>query len=196
MKEQFISRSINLIRNNNNYSEEDYEKIRYGLEGIYLTITKLIIILAISFVIGITKELILVLIFFNIIRFPAFGVHADKSITCLIVSLTLILGLTFIVYKTMELNNITMIIISLISFINYPLFAPADTVKRPLTNKKKRLYRKIGSCIIAIIYVVVPLFINKSIGSAIFISLILESIMINPLMYKALNMPFNNYKKC
>ena len=85
MKEKFLNDSVNLItRYNNTYTEDDIDKIKYGLEGLYLTVTKLIIIVLISIILGIFKELILVLIFFNIIRYPAFGVHADKSIICLI----------------------------------------------------------------------------------------------------------------
>ena len=32
------------LQNNNNYSEVELKKLRYGLEGIYLTITKIVII--------------------------------------------------------------------------------------------------------------------------------------------------------
>ena len=97
MKEVFLSNSVELITQyNNNYTDEDIEKIKYGLEGLYLTVSKLIVIFLIAIVLGFFKELLLVLLFFNIIRFPAFGVHADKSSTCLITSMVLILGLTYL----------------------------------------------------------------------------------------------------
>ena len=48
MKEKFLNDSINLItRYNNTYTEDDIDKIKYGLEGLYLTVTKLIIIVLI-----------------------------------------------------------------------------------------------------------------------------------------------------
>ena len=195
MKELFIKNSISLITNyNKNYTEEDIEKIKYGLEGLYLTITKLIVIFLISIIFNFFKELLIMLIFFNIIRFPAFGFHADKSITCLIISTTLLLGLTYIMINTpMTITNKALI--SLICLIGYILFAPADTVKRPLTNAKKRKYRKVASICCATAYIVIILLINEMILSNIILTaLIVECIMINPIMYKLFGMPYNNYK--
>ena len=190
MKEKFLNDSVNLItRYNNTYTEDDIDKIKYGLEGLYLTVTKLIIIVLISIILGIFKELILVLIFFNIIRYPAFGVHADKSIICLITSTTMIIGLTFIMINT-TLPITNKIVISILCFIDYLLFAPADTIKRPLTNAKKRKYRKIASCI-ALIFIIK----DRLLSNIILTALVIEGILINPYMYKLLGMPYDNYKK-
>jgi len=196
MKEVFLSNSLSFItKYNSNYSEEDIEKIKYGLEGLYLTITKLTIILLLAILFGIIKELILTLIFFNIIRYPAFGVHADKSSICLISSIILILGSTLLLSQ-IDINPYIKIVTVIFSFFNYLLFAPADTIKRPLTNAKKRKYRKIASCIIALIYIVLIFTTDiKIISNAILAGLLIEAIMINPITYKLLNMPFNNYKK-
>lgn len=196
MKEKFLNDSVNLItRYNNTYTEDDIDKIKYGLEGLYLTVTKLIIIVLISIILGIFKELILVLIFFNIIRYPAFGVHADKSIICLITSTAMIIGLTFIMINTtFPMTN--KIIISILCFIDYSLFAPADTIKRPLTNAKKRKYRKIASCIVALIYIALIFIIkDRLLSNIILTALVVEGILINPYMYKLLGMPYDNYKK-
>lgn len=196
MKEVFLNNSIKLIKKYNTYNETDIEKIRYGLEGIYLTITKLIVILALSIIFNIFKEIVLVLVFLNIIRYPAFGVHADKSSVCLIASILLIFGLTLLISK-IYINNIIKIILCVICIINYLVFAPADTIKRPLTNAKKRKYRKIASVILSIIYSIAMFLINtKIISNTLLISLIIEAIMINPLTYKILKMPYNNYKNC
>ena len=44
MKNAFMEKSMNFITKYDNYSEKDIEKMRYGLEGIYLTVSKTIII--------------------------------------------------------------------------------------------------------------------------------------------------------
>lgn len=195
MKELFLKKSIEFItRYNKSYSKENIEKIKYGLEGLYLTITKLIVIFLIAIIFNFFKELLIMLVFFNIIRFPAFGFHADKSITCLIVSTTILLGLTYIMINT-PINVTNKIIISGICLINYILYAPADTIKRPLTNAKKRKYRKIASICCATVYIVLIILIKNIILSNIILTaLIVESIMINPIMYKMFGMPYNNYK--
>lgn len=197
MKEVFLENSVAFItKYNKNYTEEDIEKIKYGLEGIYLTFTKLIIILFLSILLNIFKETLLVLLFLNIIRYPAFGVHADKSSICLISSIIFILGLTYLLLN-INVTFYSKIIICLICLTNYFLFAPADTVKRPLTNPKKRKYRKIASCLLAIIYILLIFILNSNVlTTTIFTALIIEAIMINPITYKILGMPYNNYKNC
>ncbi|MEG1900489.1 MAG: accessory gene regulator B family protein [Bacilli bacterium] len=195
MKHKFINWSINTITKYKDYSEKDIARLKYGLEGLYLTITKMIIILMVALLLGIFKELIILLILFNIIRFPAFGFHANKSITCLIFSIILVIGLP-VLFMNINIHIIAKIIICIISLISFILYAPADTVKRPLTNKKKRIIRKTASIIVAIIYIILVFTIkSKYITDLILSALIIETILINPLTYKAFNMPYRNYLK-
>ena len=85
MKEAFLNHTMNFIASNQeNLNKEEREKLHYGLEGLYMTITKLIVIFLIAFLLGFIKEFI--------IRSPGFGFHASKSIACLIPSTLLILG--------------------------------------------------------------------------------------------------------
>ena len=92
MKKKFLTFSINKIREKGKYSDEKLEEIEYGLETIYLTVTKLIIIFGVAFILGIVKETIVLLICYNLIRSSAYGLHASKSIYCLISSLLLFIG--------------------------------------------------------------------------------------------------------
>ena len=176
------------------YSEDEKEKLSYGLEGIYLTYTKMIIILALALILDIFIEVIGILFFFNIIRYFGFGVHAGKSSECLISSIFSFIVLPYILLN-ININNLAIIIISIICIIDLLIFAPADTVKRPFKNKKKRLIRKVLTLITAFIYVIFALIIESDIISKLLIiSLIIESFMVNPITYKLLKQPFNNYK--
>lgn len=197
MKNMFLTNSVKYItKYSNNYTDIDLEKIKYGLEGIYLTITKLIIIIILSIIFDILKQIILVLIFLNIIRYPAFGMHADKSSTCLISSIIFIFGLTFIISK-FNINIYVKSAICILCFIDYLIFAPADTIKRPLTNAKKRKYRKLAASILSVTYIIMIFIIkNQLIVNTLFTSLIIEAILINPITYRLFKMPFNNYKNC
>lgn len=194
MKEQVLSSTIGFLQKYNSYSELDVKKLRYGLEGLYLTLTKLIVIFALGLILGIFKEVIIVIILFNIIRYFAFGFHAEKSYQCLIISIINFIGIPLIFLKV----NITFslsIIISIFCIINYLLFAPADTVKRPLKNKRKRLIRKVLTIVVALIYVAVMFILrNNYISSLIVSSLLITVVVINPITYKLLGQPYNNYK--
>lgn len=194
MKNKVLNKTVHFLSKYQNYSDEDIEKLKYGLEGIYLTLTKMIIILILSIILKIWKEVIAILLLFNIIRYFGFGVHAGKSSECLISSIICFIVIPYI-FINISLTEKEIILIGIISLIIFLLFAPADTIKRPLKNKKKRIIRKIVTIIITIIYILISICINNpTISLVLTTSVIIEAIMVNPLTYKLLNQPFNNYK--
>ena len=196
MKEAFLNHTMNFIASNQkNLSEEDREKLSYGLEGLYMNVTKLALIFLIAFLLGFLKEFIIALILFNLLRFPGFGFHASKSIVCLITSTILILGIPYL-FTNIEVNITVKIILCMVSIVTFILCAPADTWKRPLTNKKKRLLRKVSACSLAIIYsVMVIIFDGNMISNLLLSALLTETVLISPIMYLIFKEPYRNYKK-
>lgn len=195
MKKKLLNNIItNIKKNNKNIKEDELEVIEYGLESIYLTITKIIVILLLSIVLNIFKETLLTLLFYNIIRIFAFGLHGKNSTQCLITSIILFIGGAYLsIYLNISLT--IKIIICLISIILISIYAPADTEKRPLINKKKRIKFKILSIIVSIIMTIAIIVLKeKYISNFILIGLVEEVIMILPLTYKIYKLPYNNYK--
>lgn len=193
MKKKFLDSSIDLIKKNNNYSEEQLEIIRYGLEGLYLTITKAIVIFGIALVLGIFKEVLLLLVTYNIVRSQAFGIHASKSSYCLISStITFIGGALFCKYIVLPLW--IMIVCSIICNICLFLYAPADTYKRPIVNARKRKRFKIISSFLGIIYTILIIVFNSNISNYLLIGMFCSVIMILPITYKIFKLPYDNYK--
>lgn len=196
MKNKFLNSSLKMIRNNNsNLSEIELEEIRYGLEGIYLTITKTIVIFALSLILGVFKEMLLLLFFFNILRSTGFGLHAKKSWQCWISSIILFVFLPMLA-KVIIIPFRIRFIIDMLSIILVFKFAPADTEKHPLINEKKRKIWKIITTINTIFIVLLNLIIkDNTIINLIIFSIYIEIILINPLTYKFLNLNYNNYQK-
>lgn len=196
MKNKFLNSSLKMIRNNNsNLSEIELEEIRYGLEGIYLTITKTIVIFALSLILGVFKEMLLLLFFFNILRSTGFGLHAKKSWQCWISSIILFVFLPMLA-KIITIPFHIRFIMDILSIILVFKFAPADTEKHPLINEKKRKIWKIITTINTIIFVLINLSIkDNTIINLIIFSIYIEIILMNPLTYKILNLNYNNYKK-
>ena len=196
MKEVFLNHTMNFIASNQkDLNQEDKEKLAYGLEGLYMSITKLVIIFLIAFLLGFIKEFIITLIFFNIIRFPGFGFHASKSIVCLISSTLLILGLPYL-FTNIEVSLTIKIILCIVSVITFIICAPADTQKRPLTNKRKRIIRKVVASSLAVIYsVLIIVFNGYEISNLLMAALLIETILISPIMYLMFKEPYRNYKK-
>ncbi len=194
MKLMFVDNTVTFLKKYKNYSEKDLEKLEYGLEGIYLTITKLIILFICAVLLGITKQFIVLLILFNIIRYTGFGFHALKSWQCLICSTInfILIPLFFIEF---DLSRNIYVVIDSICIISYLLFAPADTIKRPLPNKRKRIIRKIITVIVGVIYSLLNIvFFDKWISPILISALVIQAIIINPLIYMIFGQPYNNYK--
>lgn len=193
MKEKFLNYSINEILKKKELSEEEIEEYRYNLEGFYLTISKLLIMIPLSIIFNVFFEMILFIIIFNFIREPAHGLHASKSYICLITSSITFIGIPYI-SKIIELNLYTRIIISVIGFILIIVFAPADTEKAPIIRKEKRLKLKIISIVNTFILIIFTFIIkNNIITNLILSSIIIESILINPLTYKLFHVKYKNY---
>ena len=79
--------------------------------------------------------------------------------------------------------------------INIILYAPADTVKRPLINSKKRKKYKITSIIFTLIYFVLAIITKDNlVVNSLTFGLLIECILISPFTYKTFKMPYKNYK--
>ena len=195
MKKLIINKCMELVTTyNKDLSQRDIDKIKYGLEGLYLTITKLIFIIIISIILGIWKETLLLILIFNGIRLTAFGVHAKRSIDCLISS-----TLFFILFPIMCIKLSIPLIVKVILFIPLTvligIFAPADTEKRPLINKKKRKIYKMLSIMISIIYMTIAIVIKDNTLSNCFIfAIVIQIIIMLPITYKIFGVSYNNYK--
>lgn len=194
MKKRFLTKiKKDIEKQYPNYSKEKIDEIMYGIEGIYLTITKTIIISLLALILGILKELIILLIAFNFIRLFAFGMHASKSTICLIFSSLLFLCGAYLC-KIIIIPNIVCYILYTIVLITISVYSPADTVKRPLIKKKKRIKFKILSIITVLIYFIITMLIeNNLIINSLIIGLIIECILILPITYKVFKMPYKNY---
>ena len=195
MKKIIINHWMSIIKNNKNYDDVKLSEIEYGLTAIYLTISKLIIIVIISLILGIFKEMIIFLLIYNILRMPSFGIHATKTWICLVTSSIIFIGLP-IACLNIHLNSILKLIIGIIGCILMFKNSPADTKKRPIVSPKRRLTYKLISTILAIIFVILSILINNNfISNCLIFGLILQNILISPLTYKIFKQPYNNYKE-
>lgn len=196
LKKRILNYCMNAIKNNsdNKYDEVKLAEIRYGLEAIYLTITKLIIVFLVSIILKIFKETLIIMLFYNILRITGFGIHAKKSWMCLTSSLIIFIGCPFLALNVMIPVGVKICLCGL-CVIGYYLYSPADSEKHPLVNRKKRaLYRKI-TVTTSLIYTFICLYTtNMFLSNAVLCALMIELTMILPISYKIFKLPYNNYK--
>lgn len=194
MKNLVVNGIMDNINRYYNYDKVKLSEIKYGIESLYLTISKTIIILIACALLKVTKPLLLLFMFYGIIRLTGFGVHAKKSWHCWITSLTMFIGIPLLISK-LNINNFIIIITYSICMLLITKYAPADTEKRPLINKRKRILYKVLTIIITFIYLVISLTIKNSIIiNTLYFSILLETIQILPITYKLYGVKYNNYK--
>lgn len=194
MADLVIGKCMTLIKNNKpELNQNDLEIIKYGLHGLYLSITKVFVLIIIAIILNQLKELLLLLCLFGILRSNAFGLHASKSWMCWVATIpifTLIPRLAM----TLTIPFYIKYISSLIFIIHIYKYAPADTRKRPIVNKDIRKKHKLLATLTCAIFSLISFYTSINLlGNTLIFSLLLINIFISPLTYKLFKMPYNNY---
>lgn len=194
MKKFIVNNIMNYIKKNTNYDDVKLKEIEYGLVSIYLTFSKLVFVSIITIILGIFKEMVIYVLIYNIIRLPSFGLHATKSWICLLTTSILFIGIPYLcIYLNIPL--IIKIVICILGTIFMLKNAPADTKKRPIVNKKRRLIYKIISTILTLIFGIASIIIKDNyISNCLIMAIIMQNCMISPVVYKIFKLPYNNYK--
>lgn len=194
MKEKFLNYSMNKIISTNKYNEVKLAELKYGLEGFYMSFTKLAIFILGALLLQIFNEFIIFLLIYALLRGFGFGFHANNSFECWIVT-----AITFLIFPLMAkyiyLPYPIIHLIIIFSLLSFLFFAPADTKSKPLINVKKRLRNKTFIVLITIVLLFSTIFIsNNKINCLIAYACLWQAICVNPLMYKLFHQTFNNYK--
>lgn len=196
MKQYIVNNCYNfVISNNPNVDRLTKDKLKYGLESIYILITKIIFVFIVAGLLNILTEVIIFLCLYNLIRMPSFGLHATKSWICL-VSSTLIFILIPILCKNYIIPINIKTILGVITTILIYKNAPADTYKRPIINKKRRQRYKYISTSVAIILSIASIMLKDTfLSNSCILALVVQCFMISPVTYKTFNLPYDNYLK-
>lgn len=194
MRDVVLNSATKLIENKYNFDEIRMAELKYGLYSMYTFLTKILVLAIIALVLGIFKEFIIFVFFYNFLRIYGCGFHANTNFQCWIFSF-----ISFIIIplfsKMFVLNMLFKLFISLICSLILIKYAPADTHNKPIINRFIRRRKKTMMFISCLIYLIIIIFSkNMLLTNLIMLSLIIESIFINPIIYKIFNQTYNNYK--
>jgi accessory gene regulator B len=133
-------------------SREDLTEIfEYAFKAIYGESAKLIIILALAYILNILIPVVIVAIVFVSLRSIAGGFHMDSFMKCLIITASLFIIPTYLVDRLTFIHSFNGIELSVITIVTYILcywmahkYAPKDNPNKRITdmNKIKTLKRK------------------------------------------------------
>lgn len=184
---------LQFVKNNTSISDEEAEKIYYGLQVIMLDISKSIILLGPAYFLGIFKYTLIAFLVFAILRSFASGVHANSTLQCIVVNYILFIGNVYL-SLCLPLNTAAQSIIFLISLTLVFLYAPGDTEERPLVSKKLRKQLKFKSLSIIVAFFISIFIIESRIYTTLITYGILEAaLVITPITYRLFGKKANNY---
>lgn len=193
MKKLVINGLMSNINKFYNYDETKLAEIKYGLEAIYLLVTKTVIIFALAFILGVFNELLLLMITYSLLRTTGFGVHAKKSWHCWASSLLIFLGAPMLC-KYLSLGKPVLIIISLLSTVLLFKYAPADTEKRPIISRVRRRIYKICCTSTALVFIIlIGLTESVILENCLLFAILIQTFMVLPTSYKIFDVKYNNY---
>lgn len=168
--------------------DEAIDIIAYPLKAIYGEILKLIILFIFARLLSILIPTLIITTVFSLLRVFAGGVHMDTRIKCFTAMVVMFIGSGQVVKNISSLNynpiyNLILIVITyIIGTIIIKLYAPQDTLNKPITDEYKRSkFKKLSFIFLTVILIIcIPLINNSLISLSIITGLLLELHTITP----------------
>ena len=172
-------------------NDERAEVIMYGLQIIIGEIPKVFIILAIAYLLGLLKLVLISILIIAPYRCVSGGFHVKTHIGC-IINTFLLYGGTAILAKYIVLSGISKYILTFIIWgfcmIMIKIYAPADTENVPILRKQERKQKQILSYVILTLEFIVALIINNPyITSVIIFGDLIQTLTITRIAYNLTN---------
>jgi len=182
------SRITNAIaRNMENIDEEKAEVINYGLNILIYQVLLTVVIFVLALITGVFKYVFVSVIIYASIRIFAGGAHARTRIQCSVSSIFMFL-LIPIVSMYLQVDSLIPAIAAFgINLISMYIYAPADTLERPIISKQIRARQKVKSIVTVALVFVVSLVVRRFdtvMYNLIIITSLFPSFMLTPVVYK------------
>lgn len=179
-----------IIRKVDCIGKDKIEIINYGVTALISEIYKTIILIVLSYVLGIFVPTVVALFAFGLYRSFAGGIHSRTQTSCLFSNLAILFS---IVYVSSVLPTGNILVYTLIFAVNITaalLYAPSDTEAKPIVSKKQRKMLKFAAIVAVSLYYAISLCLQNYYANIISVASLAESIMVLPIIYKLTK---NNY---
>ena len=190
MLENICSKMTEKIRSKVKMSDERAEVINFGLLVLLGEVPKIIIILLVAWYFNILELTLVTFIATSIYRTQGGGFHLESHIGCLLFSLLVFCGTSFVA-KAIVTSNMYLLytlygLIFVLDMVVITKYAPADTEKIPIINGERRRKQKIKSYIAVMIIYTYAVIISKNqvISNICVLTTLIQSIGMTPIAYK------------
>jgi accessory gene regulator B len=150
----------NIIDEHLELDRHQQDKVRFTLEVILTDISKILILLFISRIMGISRDLMIVLLFSVPLRINVGGFHMKKYFSCLIFS-SIYLCTIFYLNTSLQVETPILVVVGIICGITIFSIAPIVPRERVETTSMKIKQLKIRATILSIIYISLFTIVNN-----------------------------------
>ncbi|WEE35932.1 accessory gene regulator AgrB [Lactiplantibacillus paraplantarum] len=174
-------RLFNALQNNLQLERRQALLVKLGIDTVLNVIPKLIITIFLALLL---HELVPVLVFmgsFLVLRGFAYGRHLKSDLLCTILTIFVFVSVPYMVNFTVDIPEMGRSILGLALTVIIGVFAPADTIKNPITSKSLRRKLKKQAVFLALIFSGLQLVTNNYFGTIILISMVLAVLLLLPL---------------
>ncbi|MCL2189138.1 MAG: accessory gene regulator B family protein [Defluviitaleaceae bacterium] len=182
----------------NRYANRDgleLKKMILGMEMLLHNVPKLILMVVTAYIVGILPLTLATWLSFAVIRRYASGLHANNSIVCSVMTIIMFVFLP-LALQNVIISHVTLVVAFATFGVSLCLYAPADTLARPIVNKMRRIILKRKSIIACFsLFITTLIFHMDKLSVAILIGVACAISLTLPISYKALKRSMNNYEK-
>lgn len=174
-------RLFNALQNNLQLERRQALLVKLGIDTVLNVTPKLIITIVLALLL---HELVPVLVFmgsFLVLRGFAYGRHLKSDLLCTILTIFVFVSVPYMVNFTVDIPEMGRSILGLALTVIIGVFAPADTIKNPITSKSLRRKLKKQAVFLALIFSGLQLVTNNYFGTIILISMVLAVLLLMPL---------------
>lgn len=167
-------------------SEEKEEIINYGLNILIYQAALTTIILLIALLTGLFKYVAVAVLVYASLRVFAGGAHARTRLQCSVSSIVTMLGSVLLSKYIWADSYIPAVFVLIINLVIVYVYAPGDTVERPIISKKIRLRQKAISLILVTLIFITSVIVwhfDKAMYNVVNIASLLAVFMLTPVSY-------------
>ena len=144
-----------------NVDKKNYQKMKYGIDIIYINISKTAVLIILSVI---------------------FGYHSNNTIKCTVIGIIGFISSVYMAIMLKPINIIVGMVVYLICLIIFLRYAPIETMKRPIGNSRKKFFKKITVITATCLFIVAFCIGENVYRNIIIIGISLEAVMILPIM--------------
>jgi len=162
-----------------------YDKLKYGTHVFYINAVKSLLLIIVALVLGILPYVAVFALVYGALRIYSFGVHLNNSLLCTVIGFVYYLGSVYLsLYAEVPLwARVALLAVSTMGFVVY---APAQTKKRPIPARQRKILKKKSLVILAVVAVAVFILHHLSpvFSSLILMAAVCQTVNLLPSTYR------------